>query len=83
MLSADKLKFLRIHRKLKQRQIADYVGVSLRYVKMVENGKRTLSQEKYDKWIEGIYKIVPDTYWNLKNNKKLKEKLKLEGKGVK
>ena len=52
MLSNDKLRFMRLHYKLRQVDIADYIGKSLSYVKKVEGNKIDISKEAHDKWLE-------------------------------
>ena len=58
MLSNDKLRFLRQHYKLRQVDIADYVGKSLSWVKLVEKNACDISEEDHNKWLECCYKGV-------------------------
>ena len=57
MLDGSKLKFLRYTNGRTQKQIAEWCGCSIRYVKFIENNEMIPSQELYDNFINGIYKI--------------------------
>ena len=57
MLSAEQLKFLRIHNCVTQKKVAEWCNISIRYVGMVENNEERLSEETYNAWINCIYGI--------------------------
>mgnify|MGYP003496809872 FL=1 len=52
MVGINKLVFLRDHYGLRQKDIADYLGVSISWVKQVETCRMDISQEYHDKWLE-------------------------------
>jgi transcriptional regulator with XRE-family HTH domain len=52
MLGIDKLRFLRQHYGLLQKDIADYLGVSVSTIKQIETFRMDVSQEQHDKWLE-------------------------------
>ena len=52
MLGTDKLRFLRQHYGLRQKDIADYLGVSVSCIKQIETFRMDVSQEQHDKWLE-------------------------------
>ena len=52
MLSNDKLRFLLQHYKLRQADIADYIGKSLSSVKKIEANDLNITEEAHDKWLE-------------------------------
>lgn len=52
MLGTDKLRFLRQHYGLRQKDIADYLGVSVSTIKQIETFRMDVSQEQHDKWLE-------------------------------
>lgn len=49
-----KLKLERISRKIKAKEIANYLGYTPSLISMVENGKRSVDSDTYDKWIHYI-----------------------------
>jgi len=55
MLSGQKLKFLRIRKKLTQKYIAEQTGVSIRWIKKIENNGAVPSEEVYKKWLNALY----------------------------
>lgn len=55
MLCGKKLQFIRIRNNMTQEYIADCLGVSKRWIGMVENTSDYPSQEVYDKWILALY----------------------------
>lgn len=67
MLSNDKLRFLRQHYKMRQADLADYLGRSLSYIKRVESNRYDISQEDHDKWLEccrlQIRSDKKNSYW--------------------
>lgn len=52
MLGIDKLRFLRQHYGLRQKDIADYLGVSVSTIKQIETFRMDVNQEQHDKWLE-------------------------------
>lgn len=52
MVGIDKLVFLRQHYGLRQKDIADYLGISVSYIKQIETYRMDISQELHDKWLE-------------------------------
>ena len=52
MVGINKLVFLRDHYGLRQKDIADYLGVFISWVKQVETCRMDISQEYHDKWLE-------------------------------
>lgn len=89
MLSAEKLKYLRLIHNITQQQIADELGVSKNYISMVENRKHVYSAEQHDRIVNAIYKIskkmkqeeekiievAEDVQNEIKNNKEKVEKI--------
>lgn len=69
MLSGFKLKMLRLHKQIKQQDIADYCGKSKNYISMIENQKCNMTDEMYEKYVEALNGGVA---------KMLKEKLEQE-----
>ena len=57
MLSGDKLKLIRIHQNLTQQELADGIGVSRRLIVLVENHNKSISQDLYQRWIDGLYTV--------------------------
>lgn len=57
MLSPEKLKLIRLLKKKTQKDIALQVGCSVQYITMMENRKRPIKQEYYDKWIKALNSI--------------------------
>lgn len=71
MVGIDKLIFLRDHYGLRQKDIADYLGVSISWVKQVETCRMDISQEYHDKWLEACrirHKAQPKTEEPTKKN---------------
>lgn len=52
MVGIEKLIFLRKHYGLRQVDIADYIGISLSMVKLIETWRQDITQEQHDKWLE-------------------------------
>lgn len=69
MLSGFKLKMLRLHKQIKQQDIADYCKKSKNYISMIENQKCNITDEMYQKYVEALNGGVA---------KMLKEKLEQE-----
>ena len=57
MLSGEKLQFLRVTHKITQKQMAEWCGVSTRFVGMVEHNDRQPSPEVYNSMLDCIYGI--------------------------
>lgn len=57
MLDGTKLKFLRYMNGRTQKQIAEWCGCSVRYIKFIESNEMIPSEELYSNFINGIYKI--------------------------
>lgn len=57
MLDGSKLKFLRYTNGRTQKQIAEWCGCSIRYIKFIESNEMIPSEELYNNFINGIYKI--------------------------
>lgn len=55
MLSGDKLKFLRIYHGITQKQMAEYIGKSDRWVRKVESGDERPTREVYADWLNACY----------------------------
>lgn len=55
MLSGKKLQYIRIRNNMTQVYIAKCIGVSERWIGMVENAGESPSQEVYDKWLLALY----------------------------
>lgn len=58
MLTAEKLKFLRMLHNLTQKEVAEYLGVTRNYISQVENGKLTYSKEKCKEILNAIYTLA-------------------------
>lgn len=65
MLSAEKLKYLRLLHNVTQQELGNMIGTSKNYISELENRKKTYSQQVHDKIVNAIYKIS--------EQKKLKE----------
>lgn len=57
MLDGTKIKFLRYTMGRTQKQIADWCGVSERYIKYIERNDMQPSEELYNNIIKAIYQI--------------------------
>lgn len=57
MLNNTKLRDLRLFHGKTQKQIADFCGTSIRYIKMIEHNERTPAQEMHDAWLNCCYGI--------------------------
>ncbi len=55
MLSGDKLKFLRYMHGKTQKEVAEWCGVSTRFVGMVESNFERPSEEVYHAWLNCCY----------------------------
>lgn len=60
MLSAEKMKLVRLLNNVTQKEIGDMMGVSKNYISMVENGKHYYSSEQCTKYLNAIYKIAQE-----------------------
>lgn len=68
MLSGEKLQFLRITHKITQRQMAEWCGVSTRFIGMIEHNDRQPSPEVYNAMIDCIYNVGKPLKKNKPNN---------------
>ena len=68
MLSGEKLQFLRITHKITQKKMAEWCGVSTRFIGMVEHNDRQPSTEVYNAMINCIYGIGKPLKKNKPNN---------------
>lgn len=57
MLSADKLRFLRIENHVTQADMAEWCDISIRFVGMIEHGEDNPSEEVYKAWLNRCYGI--------------------------
>lgn len=57
MLSAGKIKYLRLLHGVTQQEVGDFLGVSKNYISMIETAKRSYDEETHDKIINAIYAI--------------------------
>lgn len=60
MLSAEKMKLVRLLNNVTQKEIGDMMGVSKNYISMIENGKHYYSSEQCNKYLNAIYKIAQE-----------------------
>lgn len=51
MLRGDKLRMLRLYKHIRQGDIADMLGITRNYVSMMENEKKPIPKELYERWI--------------------------------
>lgn len=58
MLSADKLKHLRLLHGISQIELGKEMGITKNYISMVENRKQNYTQEWHDKYVNAIYKVA-------------------------
>ncbi|OFI04966.1 helix-turn-helix domain protein [Clostridium acetireducens DSM 10703] len=75
MLSAEKLKFLRLLHGISQIELGKELGISKNYISMVENRKTSYSEEWEEKYINAVYKIA-EKKKNEKNIDKVEEMAK-------
>ena len=68
MLSGEKLQFLRVTHGITQRQMAEWCGVSTRFIGMIEHNDRQPSPEVYNAMINCIYGIGKPLKKNKSNN---------------
>ena len=68
MLSGERLQFLRITHKITQRQMAEWCGVSTRFIGMIEHNDRQPSPEVYNAMINCIYNVGKPLKKNKTNN---------------
>ena len=54
MLSPEKLKLIRLLKKMTQQQVATKMGVSKNYITMMENRARPVTDEMYVKWLNAL-----------------------------
>ena len=52
MLKGDKMRMLRLYKKIRQQDVADGVGISRNYLSMLENEKKPITEEIFRKWID-------------------------------
>lgn len=57
MLSGEKLQFLRVTHGVTQRKMAEWCGVSIRFIGMVEHNDRQPSSDVYNSMLDCIYNI--------------------------
>ena len=57
MNKLERLRYLRVLYQLNQTEIGKSVGTSRNYISQVENGRLQISDEQYNKLINGIYRI--------------------------
>ncbi len=58
MLSAEKIKFLRLLHHITQAEIGVELGVTKNYISMLENRKQGYSEEFSTKWVNAIYSLA-------------------------
>lgn len=68
MLSGEKLQFLRVTHGVTQRQMAEWCGVSTRFIGMIEHNDRQPSPEVYNAMINCIYNVGKPLKKNKTNN---------------
>ena len=68
MLSGEKLQFLRVTHGLTQKKMAEWCGISIRFITMVEHNERRPSPEVYNAMINCIYGIGKPLKKNKPNN---------------
>lgn len=56
MLSADKLRFLRIKHNITQKEMAKQINKSLTWIIKIESGEYRPSEETYQDWLNACYK---------------------------
>lgn len=78
MLSGDRLKFLRITHGLTQKKVAEWCNVSDRYIKMIEQGVESPSQETYNAFLNCIYGIGKPLSQEPRPNQTSRKKKKVE-----
>ena len=57
MRKNERLKYLRVLYQLNQTEVADSIGVKRSYISQLENEKLPLSEEQYQKLVNGIYRV--------------------------
>ena len=57
MRKSERLKYLRVLYQLNQTEVANSIGVKRSYISQLENEKLPLSDEQYEKLVNGIYKV--------------------------
>lgn len=57
MRKSERLKYLRVLYQLNQTEVANSIGVKRSYISQLENEKLPLSEEQYEKLVNGIYKV--------------------------
>ncbi|EPY6472013.1 helix-turn-helix transcriptional regulator [Clostridium sporogenes] len=72
MLSAEKLKFLRLLHNISQKDLGAEMGISKNYISMIENRKEGYSQDWHDRYVKAVYKIA-EMKKNEKNIEKVEE----------
>ncbi|KGM94822.1 hypothetical protein Z968_10715 [Clostridium novyi A str. 4552] len=60
MLSAEKLKFLRLLHNLTQQDVAEKMGCKRTYISMIENRKENYSEEWHDRYVNVIYQVAEE-----------------------
>lgn len=58
MLSAEKIKFLRLLHGLTQQKVADELGCTKNYISMLENRKQEYSSDFAKRWVDAIYTLA-------------------------
>lgn len=51
MLRGEKLRMLRLYKRILQKDIANVLGVTRNYISMLENEKKPIPQKMYEQWI--------------------------------
>lgn len=72
MLSAEKLKYLRLLHDITQVELGKELGISRNYISMVENRKESFSEEWCNNCVNAIYRIATRKQ-NEKNIDKVEE----------
>lgn len=57
MRKGERLKYLRVLYQLNQTEVANSIGVKRSYISQLENEKLPISEEQYEKLLNGIYKV--------------------------
>lgn len=60
MLSAEKLKFLRLLHNLTQQDVAEKMGCKRTYISMIENRKENYSEEWHNRYVDAIYQVAEE-----------------------
>lgn len=57
MRKGERLKYLRVLYQLNQTEVANSIGVKRSYISQLENEKLPISEDQYEKLLNGIYKV--------------------------